>query len=154
MTVFKTPRADRDFEAYKLILDLWARENPIKNNNMNAFLAVNSLLLMAVTLGRGFTPASWPLYAGGALLAAVWMPLLGRVTLSQKIWGLKLQEYVSLHPNDERFTLHDGTFQRLQASSLVRFCGGLPSSVYLLGIPLLIGLFWLALLAYFSLWSQ
>ncbi len=151
MTIFKTPRADRDFEHYKLILDLWARENPIKNNNLIAFLVVQSLLFIAVNLGSGFTAASWPLYLGGALLALVWLLPLGRTSLFQKIWGLKLQDFASLHPTDDRFSLHDCAFQRLQASSLLRFWGGLPSSLYLLGVPLIVGLFWLVLLFYFAL---
>ena len=147
MTVFRTPRADRDFEHYKLILDLWARENPIKNNNLIAFLVVQSLLFIAVNLGRGFTAVNWPLYLGGAILSLIWLFPLGRTAFFQKCWGLKLQEYVSLHPTEERFNLHDCSFQRLQTSFSLRFWGGLPST-YLLGVPLIFGLFWLILLLY------
>lgn len=58
---------DTDYEIYKQLLGLWAKENPIKTNKLQVLLIVNGLLLTAANVSGGFIERNWPIYLGGAL---------------------------------------------------------------------------------------
>jgi len=44
---------EKDYESYKQLLDLWAKENPIKTNKLQVLLVVNGLLLSAISGSEG-----------------------------------------------------------------------------------------------------
>ncbi|MBI4255483.1 MAG: hypothetical protein HY616_10450, partial [Candidatus Rokubacteria bacterium] len=55
-------QAERDYQAYQSLLDLWARENPIKTTKLQMLLAVNALLVSALNVSGGIAPGKWSLY--------------------------------------------------------------------------------------------
>ena len=51
----------KDFEAYKRYVDLWASENPIKTNKLQVLLVVNGLLVSALQVNGGVAVVNWPI---------------------------------------------------------------------------------------------
>lgn len=143
--------SDVDHEIYKQLVELWARENPIKTSKLQALLVVNGLLLSAVTIGGGFQAKSWPLYAGGTLFSLVWVLSIGRTSLFQEVWQRKIAQLQGKHPGDERFRVLDAGEPMREAPGFLRLLGGVPSKYYLLGAPLALCLVWLGALLYFVL---
>lgn len=140
---------EKDYEIYKQLMDLWAKENPIKTSKLQMLLLVNALLLAAVTLNDGFVVKNWPLYLGGALASFVWVLSIGRTSLFQEIWQAKLISLAARHPEDPRFHVHHNQEELGKISLFLRVMGGISSRYYLLGSPLLFGLLWIGLLSYF-----
>jgi hypothetical protein len=139
---------EKDYEVYKLLLDLWAKENPIKTVKLQTLLLVNTLLLAAVTLNDGFVTKNWPLYLGGALACFVWILSIGRTSLFQEIWQVKLMNLAARHPEDPRFQAHHTPEELGEIPAFLRLIGGISSKYYLTGTPLLLGLVWIGLLFY------
>ena len=142
-------KADRNYEQYKQLLDLWAKENPIKTNKLQILLLANALLLTAVNVSGGFTAENWPIYVGGAILSFVWVLSIGRTSLFQKIWQIKINELAKNYPKDERFQILNKTKIYRKTPLLLRIFGGVSSKYYLLGAPLVFCIIWLCLLLYF-----
>ena len=98
-----TDFAARDHEAYRMLMDLWSRENPIKTNKLQVLLLVNSILVSAVMVsGGGFTRDKWSLYLAGATFSTIWILSIGRTALFQEAWHMKLEalrEELPGHPS-------------------------------------------------------
>src|SRR3989304_9148649 len=101
-----TTDPEKDYEIYRQLVDLWARENPIKTSKLQMVLVVNGLLLTAVSINGGFVAQNWPLYLGGTLLCLVWFLSIGRTLLFQKIWQVKLSDLAVKYPDNARFQVH------------------------------------------------
>lgn len=137
---------DKQYEAFKTLLGLWAGENPIKTNKLQVLLAVNALLVSAVSISGGFTADKWYVYAAGAVFSLIWTFSIGRTSLFQAVWQKKLEELRELYPNDPRFSVLDTEKYRQQAKWMLRTFGGIPSKWYLLFAPFGFALAWFAIL--------
>ena len=62
---------ERDLESYKMLLQLWMGENPIKTTKLQILLAVNAILTSAVQLAGGFTGRNWVVYLVGTIFSLV-----------------------------------------------------------------------------------
>ncbi|MBN1255199.1 MAG: hypothetical protein JXA50_08005 [Deltaproteobacteria bacterium] len=142
-------KADKNYEQYKQLLDLWSKENPIKTNKLQILLLVNALLLSAVNVSGGFTAENWPIYVGGAILSFVWVLSIGRTSLFQKIWQIKINELANNYPKDERFQILNKAKIYRKTPLLLRIFGGASSKYYLVGTPFIFCIIWLCLLVYF-----
>jgi hypothetical protein len=138
--------AERDFEAYKLLLGLWSGENPIKTNKLQVLLAVNALLVSAVSVSGGFTPDKWYVYAAGLVFSLIWTFSIGRTSLFQDVWQMKIRDLAARHPDDVRFSILETAREQREARPLLRAFGGIPSRWYLLFAPFGFALIWLILL--------
>jgi hypothetical protein len=137
---------DRDLEVYNKLLDLWSRENPIKTTKLQILLAVNALLVSAVNVSGGFKRETWPVYLAGALFSLVWTFSIGRTSLFQDLWQLKLRELQDRYPRDPRFAVLDTSRERPRARLLLRLFGAVPSKWYLLFSPFLLSIAWVVVL--------
>ncbi len=45
-------RTEQDYASYRLLVDLWARENPIKTTKLLVLLATNALLIAGMSIAR------------------------------------------------------------------------------------------------------
>lgn len=127
---------DIAFEQYRILLDMWSRENPIKTTKLQVLLAVNALLVSGVGLGQaGFTKSKWFIYVAGCGFSLVWTFSIGRTSLFQEAWNKKLQKIAAQHPDDARFRLHDTRQECKSAAKVLRILGGVPSKWYLLFVP-------------------
>lgn len=75
---------------------------------------------------------------------------MGRTSLFQKVWQVKLNKLAGEYPKDARFQIHrvtDEVTQKIPA--FLRFVGGISSKYYLIGAPFIFCLIWLSLLVYF-----
>jgi hypothetical protein len=142
---------EKDYEVYKHLLDLWAKENPIKTNKLQVLLVVNGLLLTAVNMGGGFKAGSWPIYLGGAVLCLVWVLSIGRTSLFQAAWQAKIVELAQKYPDDRRFHILSTKDAMKKLPKSLRFVGGVSSKYYLIGAPILFGIGWLCVFLYFLL---
>jgi len=141
-------KADRDYDIYKQLVELWAKENPIKTNKLQVLLVVNSLLLAAVNITGGFKPQNWPIYLGGAIFSLVWVLSIGRTSLFQEIWQTKINELARKYSDDERFQIFKHTIELRKSPLLLRIVGGVPSKYYLIGAPFVFCIIWLYLFFY------
>lgn len=141
-----TDRVERDYSSYRLLIDLWARENPIKTAKLMVLLATNALLISAVSVAGGPVPKNWPICLTGAAFSLVWAFSLGRTSLFQGGWRLKIREIAARYPEDERFQVLEAAGERERSPLILRVMGGVPSGYYLLGAPIFLCLAWCALL--------
>jgi len=140
----------KDYEAYKTYIDLWKSENPIKTNKLQVLLVVNGLLVSAVQIAGGFKPENWFLFLAGAVLSFVWVLSIGRTSLFQKVWQIKVNKIASKqdYKNDQRFKILNTTDEEKEAPVWLRVLGCVPSKYYLLGAPLLFSFLWFLTLLY------
>jgi hypothetical protein len=131
-----------DYETYKSLLDLWAKENPIKTTKLQVLLAVNALLVSAVNVAGG----RWFVYLAGAVFSFIWMFSIGRTSLFQDVWQIKIADVQRRHPNDPRFAILDTAAALQRARPLLRAFGAISSRWYLLFSPLVFALGWLGVL--------
>jgi hypothetical protein len=134
---------DPDYEAYRVLLELWSRENSIKTTKLQMLLAVNALLVSAASYTSAVAAPRWYLYLAGAAFSLIWTFSIGRTALFQDVWQIKLAEIRRRHPADVRFAILDTGDARRRARPLVRMFGALPSRWYLLFSPLLFAVVWL-----------
>jgi hypothetical protein len=140
-----TTRSESDlaFERYRVLLDLWAKENPIKTTKLQVLLAVNALLVSGVGLGDGgFSRDKWFIYVAGCAFSLVWTFSIGRTSLFQEAWNRKLQDIAREHQDDPRFSIHDTRKECSTAPPLLRVLGGVPSKWYLLFAPVAFAAVW------------
>jgi len=135
-----------DYQTYKSLLELWSRENPIKTTKLQVLLAVNALLVSAVNIAGGIAATRWYVYAAGALFSAIWMFSIGRTSLFQDIWQVKLADLRSRHPNDLRFSILETEHAHKRTRPLLQMFGAISSKWYLLFAPLALALAWLIVL--------
>jgi hypothetical protein len=138
-------RIEVDYETYKLLLSLWQAENPIKTNKLQVLLAVNALLVSAVSISGGFAGDNWYVYLAGAVFSFIWTFSIGRTALFQDAWQIKMQALQARYPRDPRFSVLDTRAVLKQARWWVRVLGGIPSRWYLLFSPLAFAIVWLAI---------
>ena len=139
--------AERDYASYRLLVDLWAGENPIKTAKFLVLLATNALMIAAVSVSGGLVPKNWPLCLAGASFSLVWILSLGRTVLFQEGWRLKIREIAARYPGDARFQVLETGGEREKAPFVMRAMGAVPSKYYLLGAPVILTLCWLGALA-------
>ncbi len=141
---------EKDYETYKIYLDLWKSENPIKTNKLQVLLVVNGLLVSAVQIAGGFIPKNWFLFLAGAVLSFVWVLSIGRTSLFQKIWQIKVNKIASKQSyiNDQRFKILSTEEEEKEVPVWLRALGSVPSKYYLLGAPVLFSFLWLLTLLY------
>jgi len=142
------PSAEHEYETYKLLLDLWKSENPIKTSKLQVLLAVNALLVSGLKVsGTVIAQENWPVYGAGAVFSIIWMLSIGRTSLFQEIWQIKLRRLQASHNDDPRFRILDSSGEKGNAPALLRWFGAVPSRWYLLFSPLGFAVAWLVLLA-------
>jgi len=142
---------EKDYEIYRELIDLWAKENPIKTSKLQMLLLANALLLAAVSINDGFVAKNWPIYLGGTLLCLVWLFSIGRTVLFQKLWQARISHIAAKYPEDARFQIHHDRKDTGTIPKVLRVVGGIPSKYYLIGTPFLFGLGWLCVFLYFVL---
>ncbi len=140
-------RIDEDFEAFKLLVDLWTNENPIKTNKLQVLLVVNGLLVSAVQAVGGFVAENWPIYLVACVLSLIWVFSIGRTVLFQQIWKLRIQELRDRHPDVDRFQVLSSPVDTSRLPLWLRAAGGVSSKFYLIGAPFLFAAAWGAILA-------
>jgi hypothetical protein len=144
-------RADQDHESYRLLVELWARENPVKTLKLQVLLAVNAILVSALCISGGVVRENWPLALAGAGFSLLWAFSMARTVLFQEAWRWKTREIADRYPGDARFQVLDGQKALEKAPRLLRALGSVPSSYYLLGTPIILCLCWLGALVYLFL---
>ncbi len=137
---------ERDFETYRLLLDLWAQENPTKTNKLQVLLAVNAILVSAASVSDGVGRSDWPIFVAGLVFSLIWTFSIGRTSLYQSLWQAKLRELGKRYPDDPRFRVIETTGYRHAAPGLLRFFGGVSSKWYLMFSPFGFALTWLVIL--------
>ena len=145
---------ERDFETYKLLLDKWAAENPIKTNKLQVLLAANAILVSATGVGGGLTADKWYLYLAGVIFCLVWTFSIGRTALFQSIWKEKIEEMRVKYPDDPRFSILDTARYKRAARRQLRVLGGISSKWYLMYAPFVFALAWLAVLVYTLVYAE
>lgn len=135
-----------DLEAYRLLLGLWMQENPIKTNKLQVLLAVNGLLVSAATVAGGVGQAWWALPAAGVLFNAIWTLSIGRTSLFQEAWQIKLREIAARHAGDPRFAVLETKTARTHAPLLLRVFGSVSSRWYLVLSPIVLAVAWTVVL--------
>lgn len=139
-------QSDHDYETYKQLLQLWQSENPIKTIKLQVLLAVNALLVAAVSVSGGFSGDRWYVYVAGMIFNLIWTFSIGRTSLFQDVWQARLLELQRRYPGDARFSLLDNARYRRQTRRMVRAFGAVPSRWYLLLSPLAFAIAWLVVL--------
>ena len=138
---------EKDFEIYKILLDLWSKENPIKTTKLQVLLVVNGLLVSAINVsGGGFTQKQWFVYLAGGVFNLIWTFSIGRTALFQESWQMKLDELRKRHPDDLRFSILETAEYRQQAAGVLRAFGCIPSRWYLLFSPFMFAITWFLVL--------
>jgi len=127
--------ADRDYDSYRLLVGLWAGENPVKTWKLLVLLLAQAILVSALVLAGCFTRGNRPLCLAGAALSLVWILSLGRTTLFQARWRQKIRELARRYPGDPRFQVLESPVSPVDAPLLVRVAGSVPSAYYLVGAP-------------------
>jgi hypothetical protein len=143
-------KEEKDYEAYKTYVTLWASENPIKTNKLQVLLVVNGLLVSALQIAGGFVRENWFLFLAGAIFSFIWILSIGRTSLFQKVWQAKANEIASKrkYVNDPRFRILDTDSAEQRAPAWLQCLGGVSSKYYLLGAPILFSLSWVIALLY------
>ncbi len=142
-------QVELDYQTYKSLLDLWSKENPIKTTKLQVLLAVNALLVAAVSAsGGGFTAGKWYVYAAGAAFSLIWTFSIGRTSRFQATWQVKLQELHEKYPGDSRFSVLETAAADARVSPMLRLFGAIPSRWYLLFSPLILALTWATVLVF------
>ena len=139
---------NKDYEAYSTYVNLWAGENPVKTSKFQVLLIVNALLVCALQVSGGFSPAAWPVFLAGSIFSFIWILSIGRTSFFQKIWQLKAKKIAAAYENDPRFQVFDTRTEVKNTPAWLRFLGSVSSRYYLLGVPLLFTMIWFGCLAY------
>ena len=86
-------------------------------------------------------------YTAAAVFCFIWTFSIGRTSLFQDVWQMKIAALRARHPDDGRFAVLETTAERRRVPGLLRTLGGVPSKWYLLFSPLVFGIAWLVILA-------
>lgn len=141
---------EKDYEAFRTYVELWKSENPIKTNKLQVLLVVNGLLVSAVNIAGGFKPENWFLFLAGSIFSFIWVLSIGRTSLFQKVWQIKVKKIASKkeYIDDPRFNILNTTIEEKDAPVWLRALGSVPSKYYLLGAPILFSFLWFIALLY------
>lgn len=143
---------EKDYETYKSLLAMWSNENPIKTNKLQVLLAVNAILVSAIQISGGICRDRWYVYLAGAVFCAIWTFSIGRTSLFQDIWQIKIKDLRDRYPNDPRFSVLNTGAEKTRVSPMLRAFGCVSSKWYLLFSPLIFAIIWLLVLAYAFGW--
>ena len=144
--VDKNDQTEKDFELYRILLDLWSKENTIKTTKLQVLLVVNGLLVSAINIsGKGFHQDEWFVYLAGAVFNLIWTFSIGRTSLFQEAWQLRLGELRHRYPNDPRFSILETAAYRQKAAGVLRAFGCISSRWYLLLSPFIFAMTWLVI---------
>ena len=143
-----TDRPEEDYASYRLLVDLWARENPVKTAKLLALLVTNALLIAGLTAAGGLTRGTWWACAAGAGFSLVFLLSLGRTVLFQEAWRLKIQALSAQHPEEAGFQVLETAGERQRAPPFLRVAGGVPSAYYLIGVPVILTMTWIGALLF------
>jgi hypothetical protein len=102
-------------------------------------------ILSAVNISGGITADKRYVYLAGAF-RAIWMFSIGRTSLFQDVWQIKIAELRAQHPDDPRFSVLDTRDAQKKVRPLSQTFGAVPSKWYLLFSPLIFTLAWLVIL--------
>lgn len=131
-------------EKYKLLLDLWKSENPIKTNKLQMLMATNSILLSAFFL----TEHTFGIALVGFVFSLVWVLSIGRTVSYQHHWYSQMEDLRKKYTGNTMFQIHS-----VEVKPPV--WGRVSSRYYLLGTPFSTAISWLAVMLYILLvWSQ
>ena len=133
---------EKDYEAYKTYLSLWASENPIKTHKLQMLLVVNALLVAALQIAGGVRNSNWPIFFVGWLLSLIWVMSIGRTSLFQKTWQMKAKEISAKYVDDPRFQILETDGAEQAAPFWLQIPGSVSSKYYLLGVPVLFAGVW------------
>jgi hypothetical protein len=100
----------------------------------------------AVNLSGGIAATRWYVYLTGALFSAIWMLSIGRTSLFQDIWQVKMADLRSRHRDDLRFSILETEQARRRTRPLLKLFGGVSSKWYLLLAPPALALAWFIVL--------
>ena len=139
---------EKDYEAYKLYVQLWKDENPIKTNKLQVLLIVNGLLVSTLQMSGGFCPKNWFLFLAGAVFSLIWTLSIGRTSLYQGIWKIKAEKISTKYPTDPRYSIFQTKIAEKEASFWLRVFGYVSTKYYLLGTPIAFSIVWLSALLY------
>lgn len=145
---------ERDLWIYENLLELWSKENPIKTTKLQVLLAVNGLLVSTLKIsdGKFLDKSNWFIYLAGAVFSLIWTFSIGRTSLFQEGWQIKMRELQARYPNDPRFAVLETAEQRRRAPTILRWFGCMSSKWYLLFSPFIFTIMWLAILIVTQLW--
>lgn len=121
-------------EKYKLLLDLWKSENPVKTTKLQVLILVNSILVSVFLLTSSF----WIALAG-MLFALVWILSIGRTVSYQRHWKNEMDKLQKGHSDNIVFRIHD-------APAAHRLWGRVPSAYYTIGAAVAAALIWFVVL--------
>jgi len=142
----KDDPTEKDFEVYKILLDLWSKENPIKTTKLQVLLAVNALLVTGMQINGGIISKNWPFYVAGAVFSAIWTFSIGRTVLFQKVWQRKIAALQARHAGDPRFAILDTDADENAIGGVARAFGRVSSKYYLLWSPAIFTVTWVVAL--------
>jgi hypothetical protein len=134
---------EQDLQYYNTLLTLWQSENPIKTIKLQFLLASNALLLGFLYIGDNAGHLFFSL--GAIILNLIWTLSIGRTSLFQKAWKIKLNDIAKQYPHDNRFQILDIKNAEARAPHWLRYFGKVSSQYYLVGAPIIFSLFWLYL---------
>jgi hypothetical protein len=148
VAVVNDQTVERDLEAYKMLVELWSAENPIKTTKLQLLLTVNSIFVSALKISGAslISRNSWYVYLAGALFSLIWTFSIGRTVLFQEVWEIKIRQLCASHPGDSRFSVLETRDAINKASRMKRGFGRISSKWYLLFSPFVLAIAWLVVL--------
>jgi hypothetical protein len=124
-------------EKYKLLLELWMSENPVKTSKLEMLLAINSILVSAFFLANRTV---WIALAG-FFFSAIWVLSIGRTVSFQQHWRSQMEDLRREHSDNPLFQIHSVEIKP-------SIWGRVPSRYYLLGTPIALSIVWAAVVVY------
>jgi hypothetical protein len=142
-------QVEKDLHSYNTLLNLWQAENPIKTIKLQFLLVTNALLIGFFQVCGTAMPEriadSSLLAIGGFVLNLIWTLSIGRTSLFQKAWKIKLDDIAQRYPDDGRFQILDLRQAETRAPNWLRLLGKISSKYYLLGTPIGFSIAWLCI---------
>jgi len=127
-------------EKYKLLLELWMSENPVKTSKLEVLIATNSILVSAFFLANHTV---WIALAG-FFFSAIWILSIGRTLSFQQHWRSQMESLRKEYSDNAMFQIHSVEIRP-------SVWGRVPSKYYLLGAPIALSVAWLAVVLYLLL---
>ncbi len=124
-------------EKYKLLLELWMSENPVKTSKLEVLLATNSILVSAFFLANHTV---W-IALVGFFFSAIWVLSIGRTWSFQQHWRSQMEDLRKEYSGNTMFQIHSAEIKP-------SIWGRVPSKYYLLGAPITLSVAWLIVVLY------
>jgi hypothetical protein len=138
----ETPNSEEQLalEKYRLLVELWMSENPVKTNKLQMLMATNSLLVSAYFLAE---PTVW-IALVGFVFSLVWVFSIGSTLTYQRHWKSQMEQIRAQYPDITVFQIHS---EKVETPAW----GGISSRYYTLGTPIATAAGWLSVMAYILL---